>query len=326
MYDNITLEKGLYNITGKTFTEALSELDSDSDYIGTEMEGLDAYQRQLKRFDIKVSGADSDRVEKFFKTTQSAVLFPEFVRRCIKAGMDGASVLPHVVAATVYTDGVDYRGLTITKNGTDVAVSAGSALPVTAVGCASETTDVSKYGRQIQTTYEVLRKQRLDLFAVVLRSVGAQISAAVNNAAATVLATGVTPVETAAVGTIAYADLAAFWASMEGHNMNAVLVSPANLAKILSITEMKDCVSDKDGNVVTPFGVKLVKCSGLTDQQLIGVDSGSALEMILGSDIIVDGDKLISTQVDNIAFSISVGFDKIYPAAVKVLKVKQAAQ
>lgn len=326
MYDNITLEKGLYNITGKTFTEALTELDSDADYIGTELEGLDAYQRQLKRFDIKVSGANSDRVEKFFKTTQSAVLFPEFVRRCIKAGMDGASVLPHVVAATVYTDGVDYRGLAITKNGTDTAVSAGSALPVTSVACASSTTSVSKYGRQIQTTYEVLRKQRLDLFAVVLKSVGAQISAAVNNAAATVLSTGVTPVETAAVGTIAYTDLSAFWASMEGHNMNAVLVSPANLAKILSITEMKDCVGDKNGNVVTPFGVKLVKCSGLTDEHLIGVDSNSALEMILGSDIIVDGDKLISTQVDNIAFSISVGFDKIYSTAVKVLKIKQTAQ
>ena len=98
MYDNITLEKGLYNISGKSFTEALTDLDADENYVGTELEGLDAFQRQLKRFDIRVSGANSDRVEKFFRTTQSAILFPEFVRRCIKAGMDGASVLPYITA------------------------------------------------------------------------------------------------------------------------------------------------------------------------------------------------------------------------------------
>ena len=74
-FENIKLEKGLYT-TGKSFTKALEELDPSENYIGTPLEGLDAYQRQLKRFDIKVSGRGSDRVEKFFKTTDSAALFP----------------------------------------------------------------------------------------------------------------------------------------------------------------------------------------------------------------------------------------------------------
>ena len=30
MYNNIKLEKGLYSITGKTFTQALAELDPDA--------------------------------------------------------------------------------------------------------------------------------------------------------------------------------------------------------------------------------------------------------------------------------------------------------
>ena len=67
VYENIKLEKGLYT-TGKSFTQALEELDPSENYIGTELEGLDAYQRQLKRFSIRVSGKGSDRVEKFFKT------------------------------------------------------------------------------------------------------------------------------------------------------------------------------------------------------------------------------------------------------------------
>ena len=93
MYNEIKLEKGLYNITVKSFTKALTDLDPDVNYNNTELAGLDAYERQLKRFDIKVQGENCDRVERFFMSTESAVLFPEFVRRSIKEGMDQASVL-----------------------------------------------------------------------------------------------------------------------------------------------------------------------------------------------------------------------------------------
>lgn len=328
MYDNITLEKGLYNITGKSFTEALADLDGDENYVGTELEGLDAFERQLKRFDIKVSGANSDRVEKFFKTTQSAVLFPEFVRRCIKAGMDNASVLPYIVAANTYTDGIDYHGITLTDSDSGskvVTVNAGAALPITTVSNDAGTVAISKYGRQIQTVYEVLRKQRLDLFAVVLKSVGAKISVNINKAAATVLTNGAADTHTAKDNVIAYSDLASFWAGMETTNMNAMLASPAMMATILAMDEMSDCTGDEHGVVTTPFGVKLVKCPGLDDDIVIGVDKNSALEAVYGSDVIVDSDKLISTQIDNIAFSISIGFAKIFPGAVGVLKVKKTA-
>ena len=57
-FDTIRLEKGLYT-TGRSFTGALEALDPTEQYKGTALEGLDAYQRQLKRFDIRVSGAGS---------------------------------------------------------------------------------------------------------------------------------------------------------------------------------------------------------------------------------------------------------------------------
>ena len=47
---------GLYSITGKTFTQALAELDPDENRENTELKGLDAFERQLKRFDIKGKG------------------------------------------------------------------------------------------------------------------------------------------------------------------------------------------------------------------------------------------------------------------------------
>lgn len=63
MYNDIKLEKGLYNLSEKSFTSALEELDPSSAYSGTPLEKLDAFERQLKRFNIRISGPDCDRVE-----------------------------------------------------------------------------------------------------------------------------------------------------------------------------------------------------------------------------------------------------------------------
>ena len=86
-YDNVRLEKGMYRQAGQSFTQVLEREDPDQQYKGTPLEGLDAYQRQLKRFDIKVKGAGSDVVEKFFRTSDSAVLFPEYIARAVRQGM-----------------------------------------------------------------------------------------------------------------------------------------------------------------------------------------------------------------------------------------------
>ena len=80
-YDNLKLDKGMYQEAGSTFTQVLERQDPSDQYKGTSLEGLDAFQRQLKRFDIRVKGAGSDVVEKFFRTADSAVLFPEYIAR-----------------------------------------------------------------------------------------------------------------------------------------------------------------------------------------------------------------------------------------------------
>ncbi len=110
-FETLKLEKGLYK-TGKSFTAALEELDPSENYKGSTLEGLDAYQRQLKRFDIRVSGAGSSPVEKFFATTDSAALFPEYVARAVRQGAEEADLLPKIVATTTMIDGLDYRSIT----------------------------------------------------------------------------------------------------------------------------------------------------------------------------------------------------------------------
>ena len=91
-YNGVRLEKGMYQEHGRTFSHVLESIDPSNQYVGTPLEGLDAYQRQLKRFDIKVKGAQSDTVEKFFATTESAVLFPEYVARVVQRGMEESDI------------------------------------------------------------------------------------------------------------------------------------------------------------------------------------------------------------------------------------------
>ena len=59
-YDNLRLEKGMYGEAGRSFTQVLEAADPSENYRGTPLEGLDAFQRQLKRFDIHVKGSRSD--------------------------------------------------------------------------------------------------------------------------------------------------------------------------------------------------------------------------------------------------------------------------
>ena len=319
MYNTVKLEKSLYTITGKSFTEALSQLDPDSGYKGTELEGLDAFERQLKRFDIKVSGEGCDRVEKFFISAESAVLFPEYVRRQVKAGMDSVSILPDIAAASSRTDGYDYRAMSVTSSGSETGVAQLTALPETIVKLADSSSALVKFARRLSCSYESIRRQRLETFGVILRSLGTQISRAINAKAVTVLSG--TSNSSTYTGSISYAALASFWAAMSSYDMDVMLCSPAMMANILALNEMKYCVTDfmSSGKVVTPYGVTLIKCPDLADTTAIGIDSSCAAEIVYGTDVIVDYDKLISTQCDEIAASILCGVSILTAGAVRKL-------
>ena len=177
-YDTIRLEKGMY-AGGNSLTHTLEELDPSENYRGTALEGLDAYQRQLKRFDIKVKGAGSDVVEKFFHTAQSAVLFPEYIARSVRQGMEEADLLPHITAAVTWFEGMDYRSITSVPEKTkrDLRrVEEGAAIPQTEVKTQENLVKLHKRGRMLVASYEAIRYQKLDLFSVTLRQIGAYIA------------------------------------------------------------------------------------------------------------------------------------------------------
>ena len=192
-YDNLKLDKGMYQEAGRSFSQVLERQDPSEQYKGTSLEGLDAFQRQLKRFDIKVKGAGSDVVEKFFRTADSAVLFPEYIARSVRQGMEEGDILPHITAAVTRFDGMDYRSITAEAGGDSKQlrhVEEGAAIPATTIQVQSNLVKLRKRGRMLVASYEAVRYQKLDLFSVTLRQIGAHIARAQLEDAVDVLKNG----------------------------------------------------------------------------------------------------------------------------------------
>ena len=339
-YDNLKLDKGMYQEAGRTFTQVLESQDPSERYKGTGLEGLDAFQRQLKRFDIKVKGAGSDAVEKFFRTADSAVLFPEYIARTVRQGMEEGNLLPHITAAVTRFDGMDYRSIASVPDEDQKAlrrVEEGASIPQTQVKTQENLVRLYKRGRMLVASYEAIRYQKLDLFSVTLRQIGAHINRmhledAIdvllngdgNDNAADAFTVGTSPIG-GVEGSLTYDDLVDFWAQFDPYETNTLLVSGDMMRQMLKLEEFQNPLTGLNfqgtGKLATPLGATLLRTSALESGTLIGLDKHYALEMVQGSDVMVEYDKLIDRQLERAAITSISGFAKLFADAAKVLKL-----
>ena len=339
-YDNLRLEKGMYRQAGKTFTQVLESLDPSENYRGTALEGTDAFQRQMKRFGILAKGAGSSPVEKFFATMDSAVLFPEYIARTVRQGMEENNILPSIVATTTMIDAMDYRS--IYSNPTDEDkelkdVAEGAEIPTTEVKTKEHLVSLSKRGRMLVASYEAIRFQKLDLFSVMLRQIGAyiqkqQLSDAVkvlmegdgNDNAAVQYTVGTEPMS-GTKGKLGYDQLVEFWGKFDPYTMNTILCSTGTMTNLLKIPELQNPLTGLNfqgtGKVGSPLGAQLHRTSAVADGVIIGLDNRYALELVRAGDVLVEYDKLIDRQLERAAITSISGFGKISDGAAAVLNV-----
>lgn len=331
IFENITIEKGMYQGKGG-LTGALERLDPSENYAGTPLEGLDAFSRQLKRFDIRVSGRGSDCVEKFFHTANSAALFPEYVSRAVRQGMERADILPNLVATVTDIDGMDYRSIVSDPSDDDKTlkpVGEGAVIPQTAVKTRENLVQLHKRGRMLVASYEALRFQRLDLFTVTLNQIGAYIARAQLKDAIGVLINGdgnnnaAANVAVAEAGKLSYEDLVKLWANLSPYELNTILAPTQEMQKILGMSQMQDAKAGLDfqgtGKMVTPLGATLLHAPEMTAGTVIGLDKNCALEMVQAGGVVTDYDKLIDRQLERAAITCTAGFSKIFTEAAKTL-------
>ena len=331
IYENLTIEKGMYNTNGYGLTQTLEKLDPSENYKGTSLDGLDAFQRQLKRFNIRVSGAGSDCVEKFFQTSSSAALFPEYVSRAVHQGMEQADVLSDIIATTTHIEGLDYRSIASIPTEAERSlqtVAEGAAIPETAVRTQENLVHLTKRGRMLVSSYEALRFQRLDLFTVTLRQIGAHIARSQVADAIGVIIDGdgnsnaADTINTSS-STLSYGDLISLWSGLNPYSLNTMIASTDMVAAMLGLSQMQDSRAGNDfhstGRMVTPLGAKLIHVPGMTSGTVIGMDKNFALEMVIAGDVTTEYDKLIDRQLERAAITCTAGFAKIFKDAAKVM-------
>jgi hypothetical protein len=328
-YKNIRLDKNMYK-SEEGFSSSLEKLDPSAQYAGTEFAGLDAFQRQLKRFDIKVGGSRSDAVQKFFATADSAALFPEYVSRAVAQGAREASILEEILASRTEIGGLDYRSIRTDLTGANMEddIGEGEEIPETSISLSDHLVKLKKRGRLLCASYEAIRFQRVDVFTVALRQIGAYIAKARLRDAVDVLVNGGNGIPAATAITCAgsavnYDDLLNLWNNFEDFEMNVLLASPDMAVEILALEEFRDLMGGgfpNTGELGTPMGAKLLRSGAVPAGKVIALDKRFALEMVCAGDIGVEYDKLINTQLERAAVTSIYGFSKIFPDAVRVLE------
>ena len=329
-FDNIRLEKSMYREAGKTFTQVLESLDASENYRGTALEHTDAFQRQLSRFGIACKGPRSSQVEKFFATFQSAVLFPEYVARCVRQGMEENDILPAICATTTVIDAMDYRAIYSVPTEDEKSlksVGEGAQIPATTIRTKENLIKLFKRGRMLVASYEAIRFQKLDLFSVMLRQIGAQIQTqhvadAVdvlmngdgNSNAATAYAVGTSPIGGTS-GTLTYDELVEFWAQFDPYEMNTMIAPTSGFLALLKLDELQNPLTGLNfqgtGKLENPLGAQLLRSDAVASGKLLGLDRRYALEMVCAGDVSVEFDKLIDRQLERAAISSISGFAKI---------------
>jgi len=180
-------------------------------------------------------------------------------------------------------------------------------------------------------SYEAIRFQKLDLFSVTLRQIGAQIGRMHLEDAIDVIvnddgndnAAAVTAAATS--GTLTYDDLLAFWKEFDPYQLNTLLMGGDMMVKLLKLSQMQDSTAGLDfhgsGKLVTPMGAQALRCGAVPAGKIIGLDRNYALELVKAGDVSVEYDKLIDRQLERAAITTISGFSKIFNGASRVLSV-----
>jgi hypothetical protein len=268
----------------------------------------------------------------------SSVLFPEYIARTVRQGMEENDILPSIVATTTNIDAMDYRSIYSDASEDDKMLRdlvEGTAIPETQIKAREHMISLHKRGRMLVASYEAIRFQKLDLFGVMLRQIGANIQKMQLMDAIAVMLNGDgndNPCQQHVLGSnmtdgtknpMTYDQLVEFWGKFDPYNLNTILCSTNTMAALLKIPELQDPAAGLNfqgtGVMGTPLGAKVHRVNCMDDYMLLGLDNRYALEHVRCGDVLVEYDKLIDRQLERAAITSISGFGKICAEASQLM-------
>ncbi len=337
----LKLEKEMYQEARSknlTFEQFLDQLDPCGEYQAP-LAKMSAFERQLLRHDIKVAGPNADVLEKFFASSSSAILFPAYYESQVQGGLLAASIVPEVVATVTDIDSHTYSSLWMAESEAErqlQEIAEGAQIPTTTIQTGTRTVTLKKYGRLVNATYEALRLQRLNVVAVFLQRVGAQLGIDESDAALSVLINGdgnnnaLDPTESEVSGTLDYDELIRLYLAFPaGYKCQKIVAGDAMIRTILNMSEFKDPWAgfnfQRTGELVSPVGAKLIRwtsAASLPSDYVLGVDQRYALEQVTERGLSVETDRLIDRQIERSAVTKWNAFVKLDTNASQAIDVE----
>lgn len=316
-FEKVELIENMYNevyTNGESFEDYLESIDPSIHYVGTALEGLDAFERQLKRFNIKVNGDKADCVKKFFNTHSTAILFPEYVRRCVMQGMESNTTLLDIVAVKTLINGYDYRTINSsiqeTKEGLDELK----------IQTNPDLTKIYRRGRLLISSYESLKYQRIPLLSNMLKQIGVCIrNTQMKDLVKSVINS--TYESNTHRRSILNLDETASLFNFHNHNIDTIIGSQEVIRKI--IRQFSPYLSYQNGLNFTKSTIKYISLnhSELKTDEFVALDSSCAIEMAAHKDICVDVESLIYKNFEKTAITASAGFSVLDLTAAMVGRV-----
>lgn len=341
------------NDAGVTFSQYLEMIDPSEKY-GPE-EKLDAFERQMKRFGIisksmPEKGVWASKVEKFYTTQESRIIFPEFINRVAREELLMDDILNELVAISTPIDSNAYRTIYIKddpKAASKKRVAEGADLPVAEMKTQENTLKIYKYGRRLKATYEAIRRMRLDLLALHIRAIIRQagvdraedaynvlISGDGNNNAAIVHKKSELQADPSKA--LAYGAWADYLFDFYPHRMTTLIGGKKELIEFLTmeapnVDPIRLIEQLRFGNATTRGTMaqsifndyRIVYLPDAQEGKLVGLDKQYGLEMVveIGSDI-TETQRIITSQWEEIVISELNGFGILLPKARRVLDLK----
>lgn len=303
MYNDIKLDNGLYHLSGKTFSEALESMDNSINYANTPLANTDAYERQLLRFNINT---ESDKLNKFYVTTESSVLLPEYIKRKFVEGFN-ESCISKLYACKSHSESSSYTGAQF--NDSAAYGTTNESLSMAAATITEQTSAISllKYGRCFNISYEALREQSIGVIGTFIKSSGHKLANSVVSNAITTLTEGISPITATS---LTEDDVIKLLDAFTVFEANTLIVPPSLHGDILKMS------------VVNNKGIDVVVTSSAPAKKIIAINNKYALEMVTTpEEIIIEADKITNRQLDTLACAIRCGFRQLMPDFIKVLSI-----
>lgn len=291
--------------------------------------------------------------ERFYSSSSpvSDVLYPPYIQSVVRQKQIAPAIpLSIMVAMTTPVDSGVYEAFYLTDDSTQrglVRAGEGAEFSTVKLTGGDHSIKLRKYGRKLLGSYETFRRMRIDRFALHLALLSVQTEVDKVKTAIDVLINGdgnsstsatnhnLTTMDTAAVAGTPTVKGYLNWKTQWGnpYNANIVLGTSADIVKLLMMNAgtanvMFGQLAGMFGiGGVTPIsnqmaGVQVGWDSQCSSSVWLGFDNRFALEMVteIGASL-VETDKIISSQFNEIVFSESVAFCVMDVNAARTLTI-----